>query len=448
VAQVWDLEDDEIQVRVAARDAAILWGSVSLALSSGLSLIMLAATWLLSRRELAARERATNAERASREAAEAASRAKDRMLAVIGHELRTPLTPILMEVSSLQRNEQYQELSPALERIKSHIELEVRLVNDLIDLALLEQGRLRLERRTVDVHEAILDAARLCSDAAPSGERRLKVRLAARRHHIEGDPTRVRQIIWNLLRNALDHVSANGMVEIRTRDESSGGDGGGTLVVEVEDDGVGIEEADLERIFSAFERGKADDRPGGLGLGLSIAQHLAVAQGGSITASSPGPRRGATFCLRLPALEATAELAHTKPLSSLPTHTGVLSLLLVEDHAASRSAIATALRRRGYQVMDVGRIREAIDAATRWEFDLVLSDIELPDGTGLDLMLALERRGARGIALSGYATEDDRKRSMTAGFSEHLAKPVTIDALELAIHRVAAVGPANSRAAI
>src|SRR5262249_43904125 len=151
----------------------------------------------------------------------------------------------------LQRDERFQELNSALETIRRHIELEVRLVDDLIDLALLEQGRLGLERRPVDVHEAILRTVRLCSEGGPSWERRLKVHLAAQRHHVEGDPTRIQQIVWNLLRNALDHVSADGTVEIRTRDHPAGGKGRGTLIIEVEDDGVGIDEADLERIFSA-----------------------------------------------------------------------------------------------------------------------------------------------------------------------------------------------------
>src|SRR5262245_11499648 len=133
VAEVWDAADDTIVARLAARDGAVARAGFDLAIVTGLALLLLATAWLLSRRELAARQRATDAERAAREAAQAASRAKDRMLAVVGHELRTPLTPILMEVTTLLRRDEYRGLRPALEAIRGHIELEVRLVDDLID---------------------------------------------------------------------------------------------------------------------------------------------------------------------------------------------------------------------------------------------------------------------------------------------------------------------------
>src|SRR5262249_1954365 len=157
-------------------------------------------------------------------------------------------------------------LRPTLEVIRRHVELESRLIDDLIDVSLLEQGRLRLERRTVDAHEAVRRAAEVCRGSAAASGRRLEMDLAAHRPHVKGDATRIQQIVWNLLRNAIDHAPPGGTVAVRTRDDPAGGDGPGTLVVQVADDGAGIAPDELERIFDAFERG-GSDRPGGLGLG-------------------------------------------------------------------------------------------------------------------------------------------------------------------------------------
>jgi signal transduction histidine kinase/ActR/RegA family two-component response regulator len=438
VAEVWDATDDIIDAQVAARDAAVVRAEIELAAFTGLALLLLAAAWLLSRREIAMRQRAGEAERAARESAQAANRAKDRMLAVIGHELRAPLAPVLMEVSTLLRQGDHPELRPTLETIRGHIELEVRLVDDLIDLALLEQGRLRLERRPVDVHEVIRRAIEVCRGLRPAESLRLELELRARKHWVDGDATRLEQVLWNLLRNAVDHVLDGGRVTVRTRDEPPEDNTAGTLAIEVADDGVGILGSDLARIFEAFERGGRAGRPGGLGLGLAIARQLTEAHGGRILATSAGTGRGATFVVRLPPIERILGDPPPPPIPVPLPDPAALRVLLVEDHVATREAIERALRRQGYQVRSVGRVAEAVNAANGYEFGILLSDIELPDGSGLELMSLLRGRGVRGIALSGYATEDDRRLSIEAGFTEHLAKPVTIDALEAAMRRVAA----------
>src|SRR5262249_31376934 len=146
-------------------------------------------------------------------------------------------------------------LRPTLESIRRHVELEARLVDDLIDLAVLEQGRLRLDRRLVDAHEAVRRAVEVCRGAATASGQRLELDLTARRRYVEGDVTRLQQLVWNLLRNAVDHTPAGGTVSVRTRDEPADGEGPGTLIVEVADDGAGIAPGDLGRIFDAFERG-------------------------------------------------------------------------------------------------------------------------------------------------------------------------------------------------
>jgi two-component system CheB/CheR fusion protein len=438
VDEIWDAADDTIEARLASRDAAVVRAGVELAVFTGLALLLLAMVWLVSHREIMMRQRASEAERDAREAAQAANQAKDRMLAVIGHELRTPLAPVLMEVTSLLRREDYKELRPTLETIRGHLQLEVRLVEDLIDLALLEQGRLRLDRRHVNVHAVIKRAVEVCRGLSSVGALRLELDLRAQNPCVHGDATRLEQVLWNLLRNAVDHVPSGGKITVRTRDEPAEGATSGTLVVEVADDGAGINPSDLARIFDAFERAGAPGRPGGLGLGLAIARQLTEAHDGRVSARSPGLDRGATFEVRLPAISPACNEYHPQPISGPPPDEVVLRVLLVEDHVATREAIERALRGQGYQVRSAGRLTEAMTAADGYDFDLLLTDLELPDGSGLELMSLLKGRGIRGIVLSGYATEDDRRVSLEAGFAEHLAKPVTLDALERAMRRVAA----------
>ena len=372
-------------------------------------------------------------ERALREAkdqAETASRAKDDFLAALSHELRTPLNPALLLASERAEDPSVsEELRRDFLAIRDDIELEARLIDDLLDLTRISRGKLRLETRPVDLH-AFLNASweRLKAEAAEK-ELNVEFELADGSACVEADPVRLQQIFWNVIRNAVRFTPARGRIRIR----SYGGDG--KWHVEVIDNGVGIEPPELVRIFTPFDQGQHGHRFGGLGLGLAISRRLTELHGGRISATSEGRGRGATFTIELPAAVADV-VSRTEAAGSHANQRGRKTpahrILLVEDHDQTRTTLARLLVQRGHEVSTAENIEEAVVRAQTFPFDLVLSDLGLPDGTGHDLITRLRqaRPTFRGIALSGYGMESDVRRSLEAGFSAHLTKPVDMQALE------------------
>ncbi len=377
----------------------------------------------------------------ARQEAEAADRAKGRFLAVLSHELRSPLSPVLMAVSALLEGDEMLGLRPTLEMIRRNVELEARLIDDLLDVTRIGRGTLHLDRRIVSAHDAVRQAVHICVGEIEQGGIALESDLAAVEHYVEADPTRLQQIIWNLIKNATKFTPGGGSIVVRSSNQPCPRPGERPrLVIEVADDGVGIEAEALTRIFEAFEQGEASPRHrGGLGLGLAIGRSLAEAHGGQLTAASPGPGRGSTFRLELPTI---ASPIVVKPPSGsgtdpLPTSRG-LKILLLEDNKDTLKSIASALGARGHTVTTAERLSEALLAAAAEPLDLLVSDIELPDGTGLELMRHLRERGLPAIAMSGYGSEDDVRASLNAGFTEHLTKPVDLTRLIAAVNRVTA----------
>ena len=375
--------------------------------------------------------------RQAREEAEAASRAKDRFLAVLSHELRTPLTPVLADVSAmLDDPETRPEIRPFLEMTRRNVELEARLIDDLLDLNRIIQGKLRLNKEVVDAHRLVLQALEICRPGIDQSRLRVEVALNAARHHVEADAARLQQVIWNLIKNAVKFTPDAGSVSIRTRDDF------GRLVVEVADTGVGIDPAVLPRIFDAFEQGNnsVTQQFGGLGLGLAISRSLARAHGGRLVAASAGKGLGATFTLELPAVVAPGRTTAARPPAGEESSPGgPLRILLVEDNVDSLRVMARLLGRKGHRVATADCVQAALrEVDEQGEFDIIISDLGLPDGTGLDLMKRLRSGGGPpGIALSGFGMDDDIRRSREAGFAEHLTKPVDFPKLEAAIGRIA-----------
>ncbi len=375
--------------------------------------------------------------RQAREEAEAANRAKDRFLAVLSHELRTPLTPVLVEVSALLDDPATPaELRPVLEMTRRNVEIEARLIDDLLDLNRIIQGKLPLHREVVDVHRLIPQALEICRDEVAAAGLRVDVDAGADRHHVEADPARLHQVVWNLIKNAVKFTPPGGSIGIRTRSE------GGRIVVEVSDTGVGIDPEVLPKIFDAFEQGgtSVTRRFGGLGLGLAIGRSLAEAHGGTLTASSPGKGLGSTFSVSLPVVAAPSEEPVASPPISPdgPLPVASLRILLVEDNVDTLRVMARLLEGRGHRVAQADGVAQAVRLAEEGEFDLLISDLGLADGSGLDLIRRLRAlRPIPGIALSGHGMDDDVRRSRDAGFVEHLTKPLDFRRLEGAIARVA-----------
>lgn len=407
------------------------------------------------RRREEERERLLAAEQAARSEAETANRAKDRFLAVLSHELRTPLTPVLLAASSLleQGDDALDpDIRSVLEMVRRNVELESRLVDDLLDVSRIGRGRLVLDLEVVDAHRAIRDCVEICRDAIFVAGVEVVLNLAARDYHVAGDHARLMQVVWNLVRNAARYTPAGGMLTIRTSNTPEPGEIQGTdqgvagptrgLIVEFTDTGVGIDHALLGRIFDPFYQGEAAPRPrpGGLGLGLAISRAIAEAHGGRLTAESPGPGKGTTFRLELSTVLADRRPA-AEPIgpATIPPVNSGLKILLVEDNKETLHYLAMVLRQRHHHVVPVDRVSAALAAAGQDQFDLLISDIELPDGTGLELMHGLGGgRTLRGIAMSGFGSQEDLLNSARAGFAEHLTKPIDLNRLMSAIHRVMA----------
>ena len=401
-----------------------------------------------ARRHQQERECLLAAEQLARSEAEAANRAKDRFLAVLSHELRTPLTPVLIAASSLLEQGDH-SLDPSvrsvLEMVQRNVELESRLIDDLLDVSRIARGRMILDLKTVDVHLAIRDCVEICRDETSGAGLDVVLDLAARNHHVKGDPARLMQVVWNLVRNAARFTPAGGTLSIKTSNTPRPSDDQRTdpaqgLIVEFIDTGTGIDTALHERIFEPFYQGDADvrRRPEGLGLGLAISRSIADAHGGRLSVQSPGPGRGATFRLELGTVPAdTTTSPEPIRLPSNPPGQAGLNVLLVEDNQETLRYLTLILRKRNYNVVPVDRVSAALAAAGEAQFDLLISDIELPDGTGLELIHGLGGgRTLPGIAISGFGSEEDLKLSAGAGFAEHLTKPIDLNRLESAIRRV------------
>jgi len=390
--------------------------------------------------DLTDRKRVEEELRTAKQAVEAASQAKDQFLAVLSHELRTPLTPVLASLSTLEaRGSLGGDLRDGLAMIRRNVELEARLIDDLLDLTRVARGKLELHAQRIDVWEILNHAIHICcGPEVAAGHLRLELGLTPGDYRVWADGPRLTQVFWNLLNNSVKFTPAGGTVTVRSWLDAPRGE----LVVEVADTGIGIEPENLGRVFEAFEQGprQITRRFGGLGLGLAVSKAILEMHGGSLTAASAGRDHGATFTVRLP-VGTQADLDETQSAlaqahgESSPTAALSLRLLLVEDHADSAAALADLLGLLGHQVTLAGSVAAALEAAEKaGDLDLVVSDIGLPDGSGLDLMPELARRfGVKGIALSGYGMEEDLRKSRAAGFALHLTKPVTLRALQAAI---------------
>ncbi|HEX4055111.1 MAG TPA: MASE1 domain-containing protein [Tepidisphaeraceae bacterium] len=383
------------------------------------------------------REQILQRERSARTEAEHANRAKDQFLAMLSHELRTPLSPVLLATTLMEDSPDLPgHLSEYVQMIRRNVELERRLIDDLLDLTRITRGKFQLNLTTADVHEVLRRAVEICC-AGRAGD--LVLKLAAPRHHIKGDPARLQQVFWNLVNNAAKFTPVGRSITIRSRnvDEQS------AIEIEVSDTGAGIEPQFLPRLFNAFEQGDTTRARtfGGLGLGLAITKALAEAHGGTVAAHSAGRDAGATFTVRLPVTADVPQRESEPAPKTKPVQKRVQALvLLVEDHEETLQVMAELLRRLGHEVTTASTIKEALKAAGEKPFDLVISDLGLPDGLGYELMRSLRAGNhLRGIALSGYGMSEDIQLSREAGFAEHLVKPVDLKKLEEAMARVLAV---------
>jgi PAS domain S-box-containing protein len=366
--------------------------------------------------------------RLAKQVAERASAAKDDFLAALSHELRTPLTPALMAATVLEKDASLPEsVRSDISLIRRNVELEARLIDDLLDLTLITHGKLVVQTEEVNAHTSLTRAIEICQADARKKRQTLHIELNAGRANILGDAVRVQQACWNVLRNAVKFTPERGRIAITT------GIDGHSLWIRFQDSGIGFLPEQAEKIFDAFEQGGRNitRQFGGLGLGLAITRSIMQAQGGTIEAGSPGPNLGAVFTLRFPLTAAGLPPPGTRPAAHGAARTARLHILLVEDHKDTRACIQRLLEASGHRVTSAGTAQAALDLAANARLDLVVSDLGLPDMTGHELMRELHTRyNLPGIALSGYGMENDLAASQQAGFTHHLTKPVSFDRLK------------------
>jgi PAS domain S-box-containing protein len=367
--------------------------------------------------------------------AEAAVASKELFFGMLSHELRTPLTPLIALLQDLAADpNRSAEDKDAFAIMQRNLSLETHLIDDLLDVTRITGGKLQVHRETIDLHVCLRQAIGICQGEIDAKGLQLAVELSAPRRFVHADASRLQQVFWNLIKNAVKFTLQGGQITIETRcDEAS------TLTVEFRDTGIGIDSWPLGRIFDPFFQVGLSlrQRTGGLGLGLAICKAITEAHGGALTATSAGLGQGTTFRLQLATVaEPPKEASGLTTASAAPARREGLRLLLVEDHDDTREVLARLLKRRGYDVDAARNAQEARSLASGNTFDLLVSDIALPDATGYELFAELSAKNElAGIAMSGFGSDADLKQSKEAGFLEHLVKPIDAKALDAAIQR-------------
>lgn len=384
----------------------------------------------------------------SREELRQANAAKDQFLAMLSHELRTPLTPVLAVVDD--RGDDLSlpdDIRRDFQMIGRNVRLETHLINDLLDLTRITQGKLEVNHQPADLLRIVREVVEMCS-ASQRPQAGIHMQADAVEAVVTGDAVRLTQVVWNLLQNAIKFTPATGRIDLKlslVNHQNSA-----SVQLEVIDNGIGIKPEMLGRIFDAFQQeSRLTTRLyGGLGLGLAISQAIVSLHHGKLTAESAGQDCGATFRLTLP-LAKQAGSSVSSPGAERVSQTGEVvpepvmlqpsrSILLVEDHADTREALARLLRRRGHEVHVAGNVAEAASAVTTLSaLDVLVTDFGLPDGSGFDVLKAVAsgHPGVHAIVFSGFGMEEDIRKSHAAGFAHHLTKPVEFSKLEEAIAR-------------
>jgi PAS domain S-box-containing protein len=396
------------------------------------------------------RERLLQSEQAARQEAEQANRLKDEFLATLSHELRTPLNAILGWSQVLQNNNLDETAAKrAMATIVRNARAQSQLIDDILDVSRIVTGKLRLNVRAVDLSNVISAAVDAARPAAEAKQIRLQTLIDPQATQISGDPDRLQQVVWNLLSNAIKFTPKNGRVQVRLERVNS------HVEVVVSDTGVGIESEFLPFVFERFRQsdGSMTRRHGGLGLGLAIVRQLVELHGGTILVESKGEGEGSTFIVSLPflpiRLEPVEDLPRAHPTAqndsivSCPPELSGLRVLLVDDEADSRDLLNFVLESCEAQVLTASSAAEALELIKRERFDVLVSDIGMPEEDGYSLIrkiraLSNEQGGnTPAIALTAYARAEDRVQALLSGFQLHIAKPIEAVELSAAVANLA-----------
>jgi len=360
---------------------------------------------------------------------------KDEFLAVMSHELKNPLNLIAVnaQMLALRPEAKSKTVAHIAQTIDQSVKSQAQLIDDLLDLSRAQTGKLALNLQEVRCDELV---QRIVGAAQPDAQARgvaLNLHVATGSYLMHADPVRIEQIVWNLVSNALKFTPTGGVVDVNLEREEA------RARLTVADTGEGIPAEYLPVIFEMFQQAgaRATTRDkGGLGIGLNIVKRLVEAHGGEVDAASAGPGRGATFTVMLPCQAVHARADHTAGRALKLQGTRIL---LVEDDQDALMVLGMLLRSTGAIVTTAASAKEAFACAAPGLFDLIVSDIAMPDVDGYTLMARLREEGLRdvpAIALTGFARPNDRQRALAAGFDEHLGKPFQLEAFKDAMERI------------
>ncbi len=380
-------------------------------------------------------------ERAAREDVERTSDLKDEFLANLSHELRTPLTAILGWSQMLQRRRTLDavDIREGLEIIERNTRQQVQLIDDLLDTSRIASGKLRINVQSVDPVSIIEAALETIKPAADARGIRIEKILDTAAGPISGDPSRLQQVMWNVLSNAIKFTPRSGKVQVLLQRINS------HIEISVTDTGIGFKPEFLPHVFERFRQadGSTTRRHGGLGLGLSIVRHLVELHGGTVQATSPGEGKGATFSIQLPLTAVqrkTSEQERRHPKAARPSNRdfklpdlSAVKVLVVDDEADGRDLVRFVLEDSGANVITAEGGKQALALVEQQKPDVIVSDIGMPEMDGYEFIKrvrAFEKHSDRhtpAIALTAFARSEDRTRALQAGFMIHVAKPVEAD---------------------
>jgi two-component system CheB/CheR fusion protein len=374
---------------------------------------------------------------------------KDALLAMLGHELRNPLAAITSAGELLGLLDPADpEFTAAREILRTHIQHLVQLVDDLLDVSRLNSGKIRIRRESLDLREVVGQAVATCEPAILGRRQKLLIEMPETPLPVAGDPARLEQVFVNLLTNAAKYTDEGGRLTV-VGELTDGG-----VVVRVRDTGIGIRPDLLPQVFELFRQlsPSLHRAEGGLGIGLNIVKNLVELHGGTVTAHSDGPNQGSEFTVRLPRLPHSADTRLPQPAvdsqSYLPA--GELRVLVVEDNADIAHSMSALIRHLGHQAVVAHDGGTALKVAENFLPEVAFVDIGLPGLSGLELAESFRRDGRLQavylVALTGFGQAEDRRRSLAAGFDEHLVKPLSFDRLRQTLH-LAEQRPRDARAA-
>jgi PAS domain S-box-containing protein len=372
---------------------------------------------------------------AAKIAAEKANKAKDDFLAALSHELRTPLTPALAAAGYLAANAKNlsAEFNEEVDTIRRNVQLQARLIDDLLDLTRATRGKIELHFERVDGNAVVRNSLEIAQNAIVEKDLKVSAHLQAKSHHIWADPIRIQQVFWNLINNAVKFTGPGGKIDIHTSNDERE-----HFIFAVVDTGIGIEAERRDSLFTAFEQGGQNitRQFGGLGLGLAISKHLVDLHDGAIAVESRGRSHGATFKVILDVVK--DRVGHSEVLARLPHKpTKSLRILIVEDHGDTRRTLSRLLTHFGHEISVADCTKSAMEIVQSKMFDVVLSDIGLPDGSGYEVIThAKQKQSLKGVALTGFGMDEDIRRSREAGFDFHLTKPVDFHELRSVLGQI------------